>query len=166
MPIVSWISRRFRVGAAGVLASGFALLLAGCGDDGLGDRYPVSGMVTYKGEPVPSASISFYPVGGSTGEQRGASGTVKDGYYTLSTQGDDDGAFPGEYQVSITARNPDMSKAKETASKIGGLMSQNDVARAYRKAKSSIPLKYESPDAGLRAKVEPGSNTFNFDLVD
>jgi len=166
MPYASWISRRFRGRIAGALAAVLALLSAGCGDDGLGERYPVSGKVTYKGEPVPSASISFYPVGGPTGEQRGASGVVKDGYYTLSTQGNDDGAFPGEYQVSIAARDPDLSKAKENAAKIGGLMRQDDVARAYKKAKSSIPKKYESPDAGLKAKVEPKSNTFNFDLVD
>lgn len=166
MSQTSWIFRRVRVRLAGVLASGLALLAAGCGDDGLAERYPVSGNVTYKGEPVASASISFYPVGGGAGEQRGASGVVKDGYYTLSTQGDDDGAFPGDYLVSITARTPDMTQAKENAAKIGGLMSQDDVARAYKSAKSPIPRKYESPDAGLKAKVEAKSNTFDFELVD
>ncbi len=166
MPCVSWISRRFPLRAAGVLASTLAIVLSGCGDDGLAKRYPVSGKVTYKGEPVAQASISFYPAAGQTGEQRGASGVVKDGYYTLSTLGSDDGAFPGDYQVSISARMPDMTKAKDKASKIGGLMSQDDVAKAYAKAKSTIPMKYESPDAGLKAKVEAKSNTFDFDLTD
>jgi len=162
-----WTTRRARVRVAGALASGLALLLsAGCGDDGLGQRYPVSGRVTYKGEPVASASISFYPAGGPSDQQRGATGVVEDGYYSLSTQGENDGAFPGEYLVSIAARAPDMTQAKENAAKIGGLMRQEDVARAYAKAKSSIPRKYESPDAGLRAKVEAGRNTFDFDLVD
>lgn len=158
--------RRVRVRRAGVLALGLAALAAGCGDDGLGARYPVSGKVTYKGEPVATGSISFYPAGGPSEEQRGAVGVIKDGYYTVSTQGDDDGAFPGEYLVTVTGRAPDMSKAKENAAKIGGMMRQDDIARAYSKAKSGVPRKYESPDAGLKAKVEPRKNTFDFELTD
>lgn len=161
-----WTSRRARAVLASALACGLALISAGCGDDGLGKRYPVSGVITYKGEPVANGTISFYPAGGPTEEQRGATGVIESGRYSLSTQGDDDGAFPGEYLVAISARAPDMSQAKRNAEKSGGMMRQSDVGAAYSKAKSVIPLKYESPDAGLTAKVEPGRNTFNFDLVD
>jgi hypothetical protein len=58
----------------------------------------------------------------------------------------------------------DMSKAKENAAK-GGSFRQDDVAKAYAKAKSAIPKKYENPD-NLKAKVEARSNTINFDLTD
>ncbi len=167
MPHVSKIFRRSSFSALGVFSASLAmLLLTGCGDDGLGKRYPVSGNVTYKGEPVASASISFYPIVGQGEEQRGASGVVKDGYYSLSTMGGDDGAFVGEYQVSISARAPDLSTAKANAQERGGSYRQDDVAKAYSKASSAIPRKYESPDAGLKAKVEAKSNTFNFDLTD
>jgi major membrane immunogen (membrane-anchored lipoprotein) len=144
-----------------------SLLIVGCGDDGLGERHKVSGTVTYKDQPVAAGSISFFPAGGGSADQRGATGVIKDGYYSLSTQGDDDGAFPGDYLVSITARNPDMAKAQENADKIGGLYRQEDVAKAYKKAPSAIPQKYESPEqGGLKAKVEPKSNTINFTLTD
>ncbi|WP_337177468.1 hypothetical protein [Paludisphaera sp.] len=148
-------------------AAAACLLVAGCGDDGLGRRYKVAGNVTYKGQPVSAGSISFYPAGGGSADQRGATGVIKDGYFSLSTQGDDDGAFPGDYVVAITSRTPDMSAAQENADKIGGLYRQEDVAKAYKKAPSAIPQKYESPEqGGLKAKVEPRSNTVNFELVD
>jgi len=150
-----------------MVATGLAVVLViGCGDDGLGKRYPVYGKVTYKDQPVADASIQFFPVGGPSNDRRGATGVVKDGSYTLSTQGGDDGAFPGEYQVSITARLPDMSKAKENQEKVGGSFRQDDVAKAYAKSKSAIPRKYESPDAGLKATVKAESNKFDFDLKD
>jgi hypothetical protein len=140
---------------------------AGCGDDGLGERYKVTGTVTYQGKPVSNGSIQFYPAGGAGADQRGATGVIKDGSYTLSTQGDDDGAFPGDYLVAITARKPDMGEAQANADKIGGLYRQEDVAKAYKKAPSEIPTKYESPESGgLKAKVEAKSNTIDFELVD
>jgi hypothetical protein len=167
MPDLSTISRSPAARVAGVFASGLALLLViGCGDDGLGKRYPVSGTVKYKGANVANASITFYPAGGQTEEKRGATGVVKDGYYKLSTIGNDDGAFPGDYLVAISARTPDMSKAKENAAK-GGSFRQDDVAKAFKKAGSEIPVKYESPEGGgLKAKVEAKSNTFDFELKD
>jgi hypothetical protein len=163
----STFTRSSVVRASALFTSSLALVLAaGCSDDGLGKRYPVSGTVTYKGAPVASASISFVPVHGQTGEQRGASGIVKDGSYTLSTIGGDDGAFPGDYMVTVSARTPDMSKAQENA-KGGGSFRQDDVAKAFKKAGSDIPLKYESPEAGgLKAKVEAHSQTINFELKD
>jgi len=151
---------------ATTLASALGLLmLIGCGDDGLGKRYPVSGKVTYKNDPVANASIAFI-ASGENAEKRGATGVVKDGYYTLSTLGGDDGAFPGDYKVSITAREADMSQAKANQEKTGGSFRQDDVAKAYKNAKSAIPRKYESPEAGLKAKVETHSNKIDFNLTD
>jgi hypothetical protein len=166
MSHASMISRRSFLQAFGIFASACAVIVViGCSDDGLGKRYPVSGKVTYKDQPVAEASIQFYPAGAPGGEKRGATGVVKDGYYTLSTQGGDDGAFPGEYQVSISARMPDMSKAKANQEKTGGSYRQDDVAKAYASAKSAIPRKYESPDL-LKATVKAESNKFDFELKD
>src|SRR5277367_4314566 len=57
------------------------LYVAGCSDDGVGKRYPVSGTVKYKGEPVAKARISLYP----KGDGRGASGDVTDGTFSSLT---------------------------------------------------------------------------------
>jgi hypothetical protein len=151
----------------GVIASAaMTVVLIGCGDDGLGKRYPVSGKVTYKGQAVADATISFRPAGAEPGsENRGATGVVKDGYYTLSTGGGDDGAFPGQYEVSIIARAPDMSKAEANRQKVGGSARQDDVAAAYKNAKSAIPRKYEAPI--LKATVKAQTNKgVDFDLTD
>jgi hypothetical protein len=154
--------------AFATLASAVGLLaVIGCADDGLGKRYSVSGKVTYKNEPLKVGAITFYAVGGQNAETRGATGSINDGYYTLSTIGGDDGAFPGEYQVAISSRQADMSQAKANAEKVGGSYRQDDVAKAYKNAPSSIPARYGSTDTSkLKATVEARSNTINFDLTD
>src|SRR3954469_17239316 len=85
------------------------LALAGCGDDDLGKRYPVSGTVTYKGQPAAKWSITFVSEKGT----RGASGEIKDGAYTLTVVNAGDGAFPGNYSVVIEAREIDMTRVVE-----------------------------------------------------
>jgi len=142
----------------------FAIL--GCADDGLGKRYPVSGTVTYKGEPLAKGTISFYSTSGAGAEARGAFGTITNGKYTLSTQGESDGAFPGDYVVGVSSKEVDLSQAEKNVVK-GGSFRQDDVMKANKSAKSLIPKKYEVPETGgLKAKVEAKSNRFDFDLTD
>jgi hypothetical protein len=112
-------------------------------------------------------TVTFYAIGGQNAETRGASGAIENGSYTLSTIGGDDGAFPGEYTVAISARAPDMSLAKANQAKSGGSFRQDDVAKAYKKAPSPIPKKYENTNtSGLKAKVETRSNKIDFELKD
>jgi hypothetical protein len=166
MQSYSEMSGRFLVRALCVLISGIVtVVIVGCGDDGLSTRYPVSGYVTYNGTPLEVGTVTFYAVGGQNAEARGASGSISNGKYTLSTIGGDDGAFPGEYVVAIAARKPDMSKAE--ANKTGGSMHQDDVAKAFKEAKSAIPKKYESTTTSqLKATVTNGSNKIDFPLTD
>jgi hypothetical protein len=168
MPHASLISRRFLIQGMSTFASALAMLFViGCGaSDELGKRYPVYGTVTYKGTPLEVGTIVFTSTG-KDAEARGANGSIKDGSYTISTIGGDDGAFPGDYIVTVSARAPDMSLAKANQEKTGGSMRQDDVAKAYRTASSPIPKKYESTTgSGLTAKVEAHSNKFDFDLTD
>lgn len=146
------------------LAASAALVLAvvGCGGDSFGKRYAVSGTVTYNGEPVEKGTITFHPVDLTTG--RAATGQIVDGKYTLSTAGDRDGAFPGDYKVSISARDANLQGAMNPE---GGSAKQDDVAKAYAEAKKLVPAKYELPDtSGLTFKVEAKSNTADFALTD
>ena len=73
-----------------LVGPGFLFVL-GCSDDGLGKRYQVTGKVTYKGAAVESGSISFVP---EAPDGHGAAGQIKDGTYTLTTLGENDGALP------------------------------------------------------------------------
>jgi len=152
---------------AATLASALGLLMViGCGDDGLGKRYPVSGKVTYKDQPVETGTVTFFATG-KDAETRGATGSIKDGSYSMSTIGGEDGVFPGDYQVSISSRKADMSQAKANQEKTGGSFRQDDVAKAYKNAESLIPKKYESTEkSGLTAKVEARSNNIDFKLTD
>jgi len=143
------------------------MLMCGCGsDDGLGKRYSVTGMVTYKGQPLEKGTVTFYPVTPDPkGINNGANGTIVDGKYSLSTRGDNDGAFPGEYVVGIISKDVDMTKAKGNVK--GGVFKQDDVAKAYKTAKSLIPSKYAIPEtSGFKATVAERSNTFDFEIKD
>jgi len=143
----------------------------GCSDDGLGKRYPVSGTVTYKGEPLKEGSIVFAP---TAPNGRGATGTIVDGAYSLTTQEPGDGAFPGSYKVTINDKKVDEAKvsadSEKLAAKAGVKATMPDpavIARQRKVAKSGIPVKYLSQDAsGLTAEVKAESNSFDFPLVD
>jgi hypothetical protein len=150
---------------AGIVAT---VAILGCGGDesGLDRRYPVSGTVTYKGQPVAKATVVFEPSKPPLPQGRVANGFVEDGDYTMTTATADDGALPGEYKVVIFASNLDVP---ELAKKQGGLLHQGDTEhqKALKAATSPIPTKYsKSETSGLTAKVEAKSNQIDFDLPD
>jgi hypothetical protein len=137
--------------------------LLGCGpNDGIGKRFPVSGKVTYNGQPLKSGTVNFLPEDPATA--RPATGDIQEnGSYTLTTQTPGDGAMGGKYKVAISAYEVD--KSKTAAPPQGGSADQVAVAQAQRK--SLIPIKYSGTDAsGLTATVGPGSTKFDFDLKD
>ncbi len=61
-------------------------------------RFPVSGTIMVGGRPIPSGKILLNPTvpGG-----RPASGEIRDGRFTLTTETPGDGAMPGTYKVTI-----------------------------------------------------------------
>lgn len=83
-----------------VLLAGI-FLAAGCGgDSGRDQRVPISGKVTYAGEPVTEGRIMFYPEDG----RRMAMGAIDAaGHYELTTYDRGDGAFLGTHKVVIDA---------------------------------------------------------------
>jgi hypothetical protein len=106
----------------------------------------VRGKVTYDGRPVPNGTITFIPTSGPT-----ATGEIQsDGSYTLTTSRSGDGAVLGQHKVVIVAMQ-DMS----------GRLPEERVALPP----PIIPEKYTSiATSDLRAEVQEGENTFNFDL--
>ncbi len=76
--------------------AGALLLAAGCGHDGP-RRYDLSGNVTFRGQPVPSGTISFDPVEAGTG---GGFAFIVDGAYDTADGGR--GHLGGEHLVRIT----------------------------------------------------------------
>jgi hypothetical protein len=74
-----------------------ALAIPACGGDG---KVRVNGVLTLDGKPVEGAIVSFVPVAKDNGNIATAT-TDKDGNFSLSTTKPDDGAFPGEYKVTV-----------------------------------------------------------------
>ncbi len=147
---------------------GFAFLLAlavviGCGS-GHPETVPVSGVITYQGEPVVGAQVGFL----AEGAARAAYGeTDARGGFRLSTYGTNDGAVIGTHTVTV-------SKPEETVTGAG--MSPDDPDGGYAAAmaqaaqqptvKGVLPEKYGSPNTSdLRAEVtREGPNEFTFPL--
>lgn len=74
----------------------FLAWAVGCGQTGP-TRYDMSGTVTYDGQPVPTGTISFDPVGRDIG---GGFAQIVDGNYDTSQDGR--GHIGGEHVVHIT----------------------------------------------------------------
>jgi major membrane immunogen (membrane-anchored lipoprotein) len=164
-------TNRFASRFLALLVGPALLVMASCGaDDGLGQRYPVSGTVTYNGKPLERGSISF--VAEDAKSNIGASGTIKDGAYTLSTGGNDDGAQAGKYKVTVTSKEDFLSKAtagfqKGSGPGIGSKVPPQNVAKAEAEVKSLIPVGYGDPrSTTLTAEVKPQTNSIDFKLTD
>lgn len=149
------------------LLAGVSLISAvGCGDDtGIAKRYSVYGKVQLKGQPLEKGRIDFHPMDAE--KCRPATGEIKGGEYTLTTLTSGDGALPGKYKVTITAKEVDNTQVISTVMKKGGGGRQQDIAKAQHVAKSTVPSRYGLAEtSGLTADVEEHSNKKDFDLTE
>jgi hypothetical protein len=105
---------------------------------------PVFGTVQFDGQPIPEGTISFLPIEGTEGPWHYAK--IVRGRY----------AFPqvpaGTYRVAIRATRP----AEETV--------QGPDGTEIPAEEQYLPSKY-NVESELRASVEPGMNTFDFELA-
>lgn len=118
----------------------FGLLLAGCGPSGP-ETFPVSGTVTWNGQPLPEGTILFAPA-----DEKGVPdvGQIVQGQYRLR-------AKPGKKKVQIFAE-------RETG-KIDPVMGA--VPR-----ESYIPARYNSQTTLTAEVTAGGKNEFTFDLTE
>jgi hypothetical protein len=134
----------------GVAVCGLALA-SGCGPAG-GTTLKATGTLTYKGQPVKSAVVTFTPTKGRSARAE----TDAQGKFVLSTFASGDGAVPGEHKVTITsaAGSPPMPGTPEAAN--------------YRPEPLSFPAKYTTAQkSDLTVTVEKGkANDFSLDLED
>jgi hypothetical protein len=160
-----------------VLAALGLLVMSSCShDDGLGRRYPVSGTVTYNGNPLEKGVISFIP---DDPKGIGATGAIVDGSYKMGTGGPDDGARAGKYKVTITSKEDTTAKAKAAFEKARaslknaagtedlGVIPREFVHKAELHAKSLIPPGYgDVRSTNLTAEVKEAATTLDFKLSD
>ncbi|MFH1922280.1 MAG: hypothetical protein ABIP48_20650 [Planctomycetota bacterium] len=132
----------------GCLVAASAIAVIGCSGSGLPDTVPITGLVTYNGEPVAEAQVSFIPAQG----RPASGGTGADGRFKLTTFQLDDGAVLGEHTVTIAKTAPTPGQEDDP----------------YAEQISLIPEKYgKLQDSPLKATVSAdGPSEFKFDLTD
>ncbi len=117
-------------------------LATGCSkDDGPEVGY-VTGVVTLNGQPLDAATVEFVPVDNPT-QRPSTSQTDQSGRYELYYSASRKGASLGQHQVTIKKIQSGNPEAKEQP--------------------LLTPAKYAKPGE-LKAKVEKGSQTIDFDL--
>ncbi len=117
--------------------------------------YPVSGLVTYNGQPVGGAQVVFSPA--TPGEKLQAASATTDGTgrYQLSAQ-------PGEYVVMVMKY-----ETPQAGGGAGGEYQPPEEGQATPVAKNILPGKYaDSATSPLRVRVEAKTNEINLELTD
>jgi hypothetical protein len=103
--------------------------------------HPVRGRVLVNGKPAAQAQVLFHPVQNDETEPRPTGQTDDQGYFTLTSYANNDGAPEGEYAVTVTWFRVARSGKEE-------LVPYN-----------VLPPRYASQQTSrLRATVTPGSN--------
>jgi hypothetical protein len=122
---------------------------------------PVVGTVTYKGQPVPEGTVTFYPQAGG----RPAVGQIQsDGSYNLAYLKPGDGAVLGAYKVAIESRRV-TNVAPGPKSFTEELAAEGAPPPPPVKVEWLVPEKYSSAESsGLTATVEDKSNVIDFKL--
>lgn len=138
-------SHRFHLAVISVLS----VLLIGCGDgEPVIEIAAVNGVVTRTGQPIPDASITFYPGSG----RPSAATTDSEGRFQLKYSADKDGAVVGSHTVAIKlgggppAALPGMPPAERS------------------KTRRRPPAAMETIEWDEKIEVKPGENEFVFDL--
>ena len=128
------------------------VVLSGCFGESSGIA-PVSGTITFKGKPLPNASITFTPEDSASRTAVGS--TDKDGKYQLTSFKSKDGAKIGKYKVTIRAEEGGDSNLKPAD------------ALDFVRGKILTPIKYSNAESsGLSAEVLNKNNVFDFELRD
>jgi hypothetical protein len=122
-----------------------ALILSGCGGDSRPTTVPVSGKITWNGEPLKSGTVAFVPTGDK--QTYPASGVIdSSGNYKMTTFKTGDGVIPGDYQVSVI-----VLEGADPATKSEG--------------KRVLPEKYDkAATSGLTTSIKPGEGPKTIDL--
>lgn len=132
-----------------------ALVITGVGCGSGQSLTKVRGTVTLDGKPIEGATVGFFPTQGSSGKYAfGRTGA--DGSFQLTTTKPDDGAFPGDYVITVQYEEgyevppaPSLKAAKEAANKIRQ-------QKIKKPPKYAVPAIYSDPGkTPFRQKVPP-----------
>jgi hypothetical protein len=107
---------------------------------------PLSGKVTYDGEPVDAGTISFLP---ESPGQRVSGGQIENGAYSVP---EEQGAHAGKYRVEIHWHK-----------KTGKQVRDADLDMMLDERKEGLPPRFHR-DSELTVEVSPAQTSFDFHL--
>ena len=126
----------------------------GCGGSDIkpiANLVPCNGTVTLDGKPLDHGTIGFEPFVPNSG--RSASGSIKDGYFVVSTSASSPGVVAGKYLVSV--QSFDQEKTTST-----------NPSDMVKKPVSLVPEKYlDVKQSGLVVEVKSGMPPVKLELV-
>lgn len=140
-----------RIPSLTTISSLLLVFVIGCSRSGnFPKTVPVSGTVTYKGNPVSGMMITFLDA--DRNGSRPASGiTDESGHYRLTTFQNNDGAIPGEKKVQINVVPP----------------GDADAPVKFAEPTVQIPERYNNSEtSGLTATVENQNTVVDLDLTE
>ena len=122
------------------------LLLCGCSKPAVGT---VSGKVTYKNQPVPSGTVTFF----GQGDRVESAEIQEDGSYTITK------APVGTVKIGVITLQPWAPPTKSH------MPDQVPETSAVKKPFVKVPDDYRNPEtSGLTYVVQPGPQTYNLEL--
>lgn len=147
------------------LPGGFAILaLLGCGGADAPERaatVKVTGSVTYKNEPVSGATVAFVPETepGQLASKQGAFGmTDASGNFTLKAYGDQEGAIPGKYKITVVKKEI-VANPGEVDQDDPNYVPPEEQKTQPAPPKDLLPKKYSKPETtDLKAEIVEGDN--------
>jgi hypothetical protein len=125
------------------------LFVAGCGRKDPYDRQPLTGTVTFQGQPLDKGTIQFLPQDPARAFSAGA--LIQDGRFQVSRE---QGLPPGTYRVAITSPAPSKGPAVEPAGAPGLKMPPLGTER--------IPAAFNTATTLTAEVTADGNNAFEF----
>jgi hypothetical protein len=149
---------RTRPSAAPAIAT--ALLLVGCGEGGP-RLVPVDGTVTFNGEPLDAATVTFIPEATNAEQTSGVDVSDPRGRFRIKYN-DRTGLAPGRYKVLVDKKFiPKGVKVPETFKDNPGMLTLPEMGFT----RESLPKDYLDPASSpLSAEVADAGGTFAFDV--
>jgi len=143
-----------------------AFTIVGCGES-KPTTYPVSGVVTYKGQPVEGATVGFSSTDADTQPAVGL--TDAQGKYTLTTFEKDDGALPGEFTIHVFKydRKPTVPAMDTSGVQVDEMPDDYKPEEMAEEPppKHLLPEKYSAPHSTpLKTTIQAGENTYDINL--
>ena len=149
------VSVQSRVSLA--VVAGVLSFVVGCGTGAkpIAGSVPVSGTVTFNGQPLEQGAVRFAPDG--IGKGQPATGQIKGGKFTMLTTASSPGVVVGKYKVSILSNKPFTPPTLEPGTPPD--------PNAKFEPESLIPLKYNDiKTSGLEADVTAATTALAFAL--